>query len=134
MLGNMNFVFEGNGGRGGCRRDGLAGDLGFPLESEMELPLLAALELRDGAIWFSRDGEWLERILAEYFGLSRYAREYSDPSLFRSKGARAWRNSIQWVRNHLVEQGLIDKRVRNRWALTERGWEVARSFQGTLNG
>ncbi len=121
--------------RGGIarrRRCGLAYDLGFPTESEMELPLLAALAIRDGVIWFSRDGEWLERLLADHFKLSAYSREYSDPARFHAKGGRTWRNTIQFVRNGLVNMGLIDNETRDRWALTEHGWEVARSFQGEL--
>ncbi len=105
------------------RRGSLAAELGFPKDTDAEIPLLIALAMRGGTICFSTEGEWLEKVLANLFQLNRHAREYSDPSRFRSKGNRAWRNHIQWVRKHLVDQELIDNSISDQWSLTERGWK-----------
>lgn len=95
--------------------------LGFPLEREMEMPLLACIERMGGVICFSSQGERLERELADHFGLSKESREYSDPTRLRSKGARAWRNQIQWVRNRLVRKGLLSNTFRGLWIVTPAG-------------
>jgi len=90
----------------------------------MHMSLLCTIAHRGGQIWFSRDGEWLENMLADHFGLTREQREYADPRWYRSKGSRAWRNDIQWVRKQLVDDGLIDNSVRDLWKLTDAGWRA----------
>ena len=102
-------------------RDFTRREMGYPTEDEMRTPLLRAIGRRGGAIRLSRDGAGIEKELADHFGLSVWQREYSDPSRFRSKGARAWRNHIQFVRRHLADEGLIIKGTRDLWALSEAG-------------
>ncbi len=110
------------------RRGSLAVELGFPKEMDTELPLLMALAMRGGKIHFATEGGWLEEVLANTFQLNRAARDYSDPDRFRSKRKNAWRNHIQFVRNRLANQDLIDRSIPGEWKLTESGWKRVRAI------
>ncbi|MGP1347254.1 MAG: winged helix-turn-helix domain-containing protein [Phycisphaerales bacterium] len=111
-------------GRSG-KRHSLRVKLGYPTENDLAIALLRVLESRGGWINFSVYGDDLECSLADQFNLSQAARDYSDSTRFRSKGARAWRNHIQWARKRLVDLGLLDRSIHGVWCLTERGRAIA---------
>lgn len=59
--------------------------------------------------------------LAERFGLtaSELERQLS------SRPGKAWNNLVQWARNELVKEGLLDRSVKGFWSLTEVGTAAA---------
>jgi len=93
----------------------------YPPQSDLERPLLRLIVKRGGTIYFSRDGDLIERELADQFGLSKEAREYSLERV-RSKGHRCWRVHIQFVRQKLEEKGEIDNNVHDRWKVMSAGY------------
>lgn len=103
------------------RENSLRAELGYPMEHDLAMALLRAMHLHGGLIDFSVQGDNLESLLADKFNLSKAAREYSDPTRFRSKGARAWRNHIQFSSKRLVGLGLLDRNSHGKWRLTEQG-------------
>ncbi len=93
----------------------------YPTRSKLEQPLLDLLIELGGEFNFRDNGEVLEERLANMFNLSAEQRNFSAPN-YHSKGNRKWRNEIQFVRNNLVNQGLLDSSVRNIWKVTPRGY------------
>lgn len=89
--------------------------MSFPKQSEIELPLLKALQNLGG----KAEPKELYPKLAEVFQqLSEddlIVRLPSSPSTFR------WHNLVQWSRQKLVEKGEIDGSTRGVWKLTPRG-------------
>ncbi len=86
----------------------------FPKQKDVALPLLIALADRGGQAR-PRD---VYGSVADYFGLSESEREQR---LDSTPSVRKWWNLVQWVRQHLVEQGEIDGSTRGIWKITDKG-------------
>lgn len=96
----------------------------YPTQEEIILPLINAISRRGGSIVFSRDGDDIERELADHFQLADAHRFETRPHI-NIKGRRVWRLNIQWARKKCVEKGLLNGSVRDVWSLTEKGRSAA---------
>ena len=92
----------------------------FPNRSDVEVPLLRAIDRRGGSIRLSRHGRDLEIELAEELGITAADRDFAAPN-YNSEGHRKWRNEIQFVREKLVKKGDLNGSVRDVWTLTPAG-------------
>lgn len=89
--------------------------MGFPKQSEIELPLLKMLHQLGGK---AEPKELYPRMAELFPQLSEEdltARLPSSPSTFR------WHNLVQWSRQKLIEKGELDGSTRGVWKLTPRG-------------
>jgi predicted restriction endonuclease len=93
----------------------------YPKRTSIEQPLLDLLIELGGAINFSESGEILEDRLAKTFNLSDEQRNFAAPN-YHAQGNRKWRNEIQFVKDNLVNRGLIDPSERNIWKVTPEGY------------
>jgi hypothetical protein len=88
----------------------------FSLEEEKQLVLLASVLELGGAPSKSRV---LDHILdSEYLVLSD-----KDLSILDTRDEETWRNDMAFVRKHLVDSGMIDSGVHDRWRITPQGKE-----------
>ena len=89
-----------------------------------ELPNTKVLAQALGQLIFANGGSMLPqetiRPLADIFYLSEELRTSRKASDERP----VWDNRVHWARLALANEGLIEKRIRGRWELTERGIEL----------
>jgi hypothetical protein len=88
--------------------------LAVPKEREIEVPLLKVIDEAGGQL----------RMLDAVDRVARYFPELTkDDMLRRLSSGRSflWRNRVQWVRQHLVSKGELDRSVRGMWIITSKG-------------
>src|SRR5437773_4453834 len=89
--------------------------MSFPKQSEIELPLLKALQELGGKAAPKKLYPRLAKVFPQLNEEDLAARLPSSPSTFR------WHNLVQWSRQRLVEKGEIDGSTRGIWKLTAKG-------------
>lgn len=89
--------------------------MSFPKQSEIELPLLKALQKVGGKAEPKELYPKLAEVFTQLTEDDLAARLPSSPSTFR------WHNLVQWSRQKLVEKGELDGSTRGVWKLTPRG-------------
>lgn len=52
----------------------------------------------------------------------------ADRSVMENRDEMVWRNNLAFVRKHLVDEGLMDGAIRNRWAITTAGTAYLRGL------
>src|SRR5688572_26526012 len=87
----------------------------FPKQTEIELPLLAAVEQLGGT---AKPRDLYPLVAAQFPQLS--ADELTQ-TLESSPSTRKWANLVQWVRQRLVEQKELDGSTRGVWTITDAG-------------
>jgi restriction system protein len=95
--------------------------MAFPKQSEVEVPLLSAINRRGGS---AKPRDLYVEVAAHFPELTAAEQEQR---LESTPAVKKWWNLVQWVRQHLVETGEIDGSTRGVWTITAKG--VAR-----LNG
>jgi Mrr N-terminal domain/Restriction endonuclease len=94
--------------------------MALPSQSEIRPVLLRVLAAADGR---ARSAQVYPLVTA------RFQLEPADLARLVADGRTSlWTNRIQFVRQSLVEEGLIDRSERGVWQLTEAGWEAARTL------
>jgi len=91
--------------------------MAFPNQSEIELPLLLALEALGG----EAKPKQVYPLVSEYF--SQLTPEDLEQKLESSPSTRKWWNLVQWARQALVDAGEVDGSTRGIWRLTSKGRE-----------
>ncbi len=89
--------------------------MSFPKQYEIRLPLLAAVKKLGGAA-APKD---LYPIVAQSF--PNLTEEDLNQTLESSPSTKKWANLVAWVRQSLVEEGMIDGSKRGVWAITKKG-------------
>lgn len=87
----------------------------FPKQSDVDIPLLQALESTGG----SAKPKNIYAIVATYF--PQLTDEDLEQRLESYPSTRKWWNLVQWVRQRLVESGDIDGSIKGVWAITDKG-------------
>ncbi len=83
-------------------------------------PLLDCLRSLGGSAKPREVSDWI----AEALGLSDEQRE----EILKS-GQQRFHNQVQWARQYLVWEGLLDGSRRGVWTLTQKGWSTKLSEQ-----
>ena len=101
----------------------------LPKYREIQNPLLLEIFNRGGRIR-PKDkyhGKNIYESLADYFKLSEeeLSLEVDEPS--QGKSRNKWENMVRWTRNDLVKKGLLSKKERGIWILTEKACKNLRS-------
>lgn len=86
-------------------------------EAAFREPILRTLVDAGGSMSVSECLDALGVRMADQFNSVDYQVLPSDQRTLR------WRNTAQWARNELADQGLIDRSVRGVWAITDAGRE-----------
>ncbi len=87
----------------------------FPKQTEVEVPLLAAIENLGGA---TKPRDLYPVVAAEFPQLTP---EELAQTLESSPTTRKWWNLVQWVRQSLVDLGELDGSTRGVWKITDAG-------------
>ena len=105
----------------------LAENMSFPKQSEIELPILMAVEAAAGEV---RPTEAFFHELASYFP------EIADDDLKATNktGVNTWENKVHWSRLALVHKGLLDKKRYGVWRITEAGKQRIKQEVGETTG
>ena len=90
-------------------------EMTFPLQKEIELPLLQEIEAMGGE---AKPKDLYPRVTAHFPQLTEADLKEKLPT-----GGNKWTNWIQWARQHLVERGEIDKSTPGIWRITQKGRE-----------
>lgn len=91
--------------------------MAFPKQSEIEVPLLLALEALGG----EAKPKQVYPLVAKHF--SQLTEEDLEVKLESSPSTHKWWNLVQWVRQALVDVDEIDGSTRGMWRLTPKGRE-----------
>jgi len=87
----------------------------FPKQREIEIPLLQVLERRGGE---ATPREVYAKVAGSFPDLTQ---EEQEERMESYPSTRKWWNTVQWVRQKLVEKGEIDGSVRGVWRITQAG-------------
>ena len=108
--------------------------IGFPEYDDIAVAILALLVARGGADGSLRPKDTYDP-LADFFRLSKEQR--LRPGSDGRPGSSAWENVVQWTRQRLINQGMLDGSTRGVWSITAHGRSRALGskalsfFQGT---
>lgn len=83
-------------------------------EPAFRIPVLTVLARAEGGLPVA---EAIDRVGKEMEGVLNDV----DRQPLASTGSPRWRNTVQWARNQLADQGHIDRSVRGRWSITPAG-------------